>query len=266
VIHGKDPRSVLHAAATAYRRAIAIDPSFFTAHSNLGHTLIHLGDYERLIGQDPSASYTAAARAAARGHSVNRGSWRPPQVVANAHRLLAEQAVRKGVPAKTHTSEALRWADMTTKLAPQKPGAYMVKALTYLAMAEERRRRSEPYGDLRTRMAANIAKSFELAPESVYIYSAAARVALWNVRHGGLPVDARIRALDSVLERRDVVREHHEESVEMLILTSLLAKERAELSPGDRAAHLTLARQWRADAFALNPIESAYLESEQTVR
>ena len=266
VINGGDPRDVLREAIAAYQRAIALNPALAPAYNNLGHAYTHLGDYQRLIGEDPTASYLKAAESGARGHAANRGFWSLPLVIANARRLLTEDAVRKDEPSAVHATEAIRWTEVANRAAPREAGPYTVKALTLLAVAEERRRNGESHADVREQMVGNIDQALALAPESVYTYRAAALVALWNVRHGGLSHDAKVRALDSVLARRDVLRKRHPESAEILMFTSLLARERAALEPSERAADLAVARAWRTDAFALNELLSSSVESEYALR
>lgn len=266
VIHGRDPRRPLHDAIEAYRRAIALDPDIPAPHTNLGHALTHLGEYEELIGRDPMSSYLSAARAAKRGHAVRPTLVNPPATVARAYQLATEYAVRTGRPAEPHAGQALRWAETAMKISSREPVSYIAKALTYLAMAEEKRRRGEPHDDVRRLMNENIAKSLETAPESGHVYTAAARIALWNVRHGGDSLDAKVRALDEVLERRDAVRERHGDSADVLIVTSIVARERAALSFSGRSGNVAIARQWRSDAFALNPVLAGHMEARHPVR
>ncbi len=264
IISGQeDPRPVLRDAIAAYGKAITLEAKFMSPYNNVGHTWSHQGDYERLIGVDPTASYRKGAESGRKAYSVNPGVSSPPFVVANAQRRLAEVAADQHRDPTADAKDGLEWCRRAISIAPKEHGAFFMAALTHLQLARYRRERGLPTAADEAEMNRNLREALQRSGESLIAYSTVARIRLWEALDPARPAPARLALLDEVVRKAAVAREKHPESAKIAALIGQCAHLRAELSDaGERPRFERLAATLERDARAINPLMTKRVEAD----
>ncbi len=264
IISGReDPRPVLAQAITAYEKAISLESRLMSPYNNVGHTWSHQGDYERLIGVDPTASYRKGAEAGRKAYSVNPGVSSPPYVVANAQRHLAETAVDQHRNPTADAKDGLEWCRRAIGIAPKEHGAFFMAALTHLQLARYHRERGLPTAADEAEMIRNLSEALERSGESVIAYTALARIRLWEGLDPARSIPARLALLDEVINKAPAAMEKHPESAEIAALLAHCARVRAELSDtGQRPRFARLAATLERDARAINPLMTKRIDDD----
>jgi hypothetical protein len=263
ILRGADPRPVLREAMDSYTKAIALDHRFMSPYNNLGHSWTHFGDYERLIGIDPSHAYLKSAQAGRSAHDVNPAVSSPTYVVANAYRLLADVALERGRDPRPHGNESLAWSEKEIRIAPREHGGYFINALAHLVLAQYERIHGRPWDAHETTMLRRFEEATELSPDSLLAHMTRARIRYWQAGLTTRPEAERRALLDDVISRADHATQKHEESAELAALIAECLRARAALSAGaERQSLLRKAEKLSTAAREMNPLMAARVEKE----
>lgn len=265
ILRGSDPRSVLREAMDAYTKAIALDRRFMSPYNNLGHTWTHYGDYERLVGIDPTEAYMKAAVKGKEGHEVNPAVSSPIYVAANAHRLLADVALEQGRDPRPSALRSIEWSSKEISIAPREHGGYFLSALAHLVLAQYERMEGRSAASHEAVMLRRFSEAVALSPDTLIAHMTRARIRYWQASDPARPLAERKAMLDDALERADHATTKHPQSAELASLVAGCMRARGALG-GSPASLLARARRLEETAHAMNPLMCEKVRKEMARR
>lgn len=195
--HGKDPRPALWASVEAFRKALALNPTFASHYDGLGNSLWNLGDYEIMAGRNQEPLYIEALAI------LKRGIEQSPRNL-NLQSSLTDlnlQWARTRLDAGKDATAALQAAEGWMKNAPRGDWTFTYfRGLYHACMAVQKAREGRSHKREAELGIQGLCETCRLSPRAIQVPIALADLALW-LHKAGQPDGIAFKEAVSALER-----------------------------------------------------------------